>query len=103
MFLHHNGMKLDFTHILDPNSQIIFKDKKGHNTRLWEDPLWMIDRVGRDVEKMLWEDSMRNSCDVGLGRWANVCNAMRRFGRRYSNDGTVLILEQAIGAGPVRL
>jgi alpha 1,2-mannosyltransferase len=80
MFFHHNGVKLDFTHINDPKSRIVATDEEGRYLRLWEDPGWIIRDFGRDAEKVLWEDSMAIYCRpelAGFKQLRDVCTRMR--------------------------
>ncbi|KAK3304081.1 mannosyltransferase putative-domain-containing protein [Chaetomium strumarium] len=69
MFFHHNGVDPDFTRILDRKSRMVETDEQGRYVRLWGDPGWMVDGFGRDVEKLLWKDSMQVYCQEGLARF----------------------------------
>ncbi|KAK4184691.1 mannosyltransferase putative-domain-containing protein [Podospora australis] len=76
MFFHHNGVKPDFTRIHDPKSGITETNEQGTNIRMWGDPDWIINRIGRDVEKLLWKDSLDIYCRTDL---VKVCEEMRRI------------------------
>lgn len=84
MFLHHNGMKPDFTTILDEKSGFTAKDEEGRYVRLWGDPGWLIDNFGRDVEKQLWEDSMRVYCQTKLEKLDRIREVCARMGLLYA-------------------
>ncbi|KAL2017326.1 hypothetical protein VTK56DRAFT_2299 [Thermocarpiscus australiensis] len=79
MFFHHNGVKPDFTRILDDGSAIVATDDDDRYIRMWGDPGWIIERTGRDVEKLLWRDSMRIYCLPELRQFEEVCAEMRRI------------------------
>jgi len=74
MFFHHNGVKLDFTKINDKSEFILATDKSGKHVRLWGDPKWIIERTGRDIEKLLWKEATALWCQTEFGQ---VCNKMR--------------------------
>jgi alpha 1,2-mannosyltransferase len=79
MFLHHNGVKPDLTRILDEKSELVATDEQGNYLRMWGDPGWLVNSFGRDVEKVLWEDSMRIYCEnklVAFDRLREVCARM---------------------------
>jgi alpha 1,2-mannosyltransferase len=78
MFFHHNGVKPDFTRILDPDSGILGVGDKDQLIRMWGDPGWIIERTGRDIEKKWWEDSIALYCQKGMEEHAKVCEEMRR-------------------------
>ncbi|AEO59965.1 glycosyltransferase family 71 protein [Thermothelomyces thermophilus ATCC 42464] len=81
MFFHHNGVNPDFTRVLDPESGLVETDEEGRYVRLWGDPGWIADCLGRDAEKLLWEDTMAVYCQPGLvarfERLRRVCAHMR--------------------------
>jgi alpha 1,2-mannosyltransferase len=82
MFFHHNGVKPDFTHIHDPNSGIVQINEEGRYLRMWEDPGWMIRDFGRDVEKLLWEDTIAVYCRPEMAQFREargVCARMREI------------------------
>jgi alpha 1,2-mannosyltransferase len=84
MFYHHNGIKPDFTRILDPASDIVAVGDTGRPIRMWGDPGWIVERTGRDVEKLWWEASVRVYCQPGMEQWGAVCAEMRRvYGAVY--------------------
>ncbi len=79
MFLHHNGVKPDFTRITDPKSGIVAINE-GKYLRMWESPDWMIRDFGWDVEKVLWEDSIAVYCQPEMaqfGKLQKVCEKMQ--------------------------
>jgi alpha 1,2-mannosyltransferase len=84
MFLHHNGLKPDFTTILDEKSGFTAKNEKGRYVRLWGDPGWLVDSFGRDVEKQLWEDSMRVYCQTKLEKLDRIREVCARMGLLYA-------------------
>ena len=82
MFLHHNGVKPDFTRMLESKSGVIATNEEHKYVRMWGHPGWLIDRYGRDVEKLLWEDSMQIYCQAELLRFKNlqkVCAKMQEI------------------------
>ncbi|KAK4236722.1 glycosyltransferase [Achaetomium macrosporum] len=82
MFFHHNGVDPDFTRVLDRKSRMVETDEEGKYVRLWGDPGWIIDGFDRDVEKLLWQDSMQVYCQEGLARFRRlhkVCARMREI------------------------
>ncbi|KAH6623575.1 mannosyltransferase putative-domain-containing protein [Chaetomium tenue] len=84
MFLHHNGVKPDFTHVLDEKSGFVAKNEKGKYVRLWGDPGWLRDTFDRDVEKDLWEDSMRVYCQTKLEKLERIREVCARMGLLYA-------------------
>ncbi|KAH6650329.1 mannosyltransferase putative-domain-containing protein [Chaetomium tenue] len=79
MFFHHSGVKPDFTRILDEKWGLVKTDEEGRYVRMWDHIGWVIDTLGRDVEKLLWEDSMQVYCQEELAqfkRLQNVCVKM---------------------------
>ncbi|EGS17214.1 uncharacterized protein CTHT_0065310 [Thermochaetoides thermophila DSM 1495] len=92
MFFHHNGVKPDFTLVLDSRAGILAKNKEKKYVRMWGDPGWIVQRLGRDVEKLLWEASMEIYCQGGLtGRWRlleRVCRKMRKVWEEVYADKT---------------
>ncbi|KAK4163356.1 mannosyltransferase putative-domain-containing protein [Cladorrhinum sp. PSN259] len=62
MFFHSNGIKPDFAKILDSQSALASTDEEEKFIRFWGDPGWIIERTGRDVEKLLWLDSQQLYC-----------------------------------------
>ncbi|KAH8892960.1 nucleotide-diphospho-sugar transferase [Thozetella sp. PMI_491] len=77
MFFHHNGVKLDFTRIVEDNAEIHARDANGTYVRLWSNPDWLAERVGKDVEKELWRAATQLYCrDTGL---LDVCSKMADF------------------------
>ncbi|KAK3290677.1 mannosyltransferase putative-domain-containing protein [Chaetomium fimeti] len=84
MFLHHNGVKPDFTRLLDEKSGLAATDEKGKYMRLWGDPGWLMDSFGRDVEKVLWEDSMRIYCQNKLEAFDRLREVCARMGLIYA-------------------
>ncbi|KAL2142939.1 hypothetical protein VTI28DRAFT_518 [Corynascus sepedonium] len=85
MFFHHNGVKPDFTRILNPKSGILGVDDGDRPIRMWGDPKWIIERTGRDVEKLWWASSIEMYCRPEMEAWwEGVCAEMRRvFGEVY--------------------
>ncbi|KAK4244097.1 mannosyltransferase putative-domain-containing protein [Corynascus novoguineensis] len=85
MFFHHNGVKPDFTRILDPNSGILGVDDGDRPIRMWGDPKWIVERTGRDIEKLWWASSIEVYCRPEMEAWWDgVCAEMRRvFGKVY--------------------
>ncbi|KAL2192283.1 glycosyltransferase family 71 protein [Corynascus similis CBS 632.67] len=82
MFFHHNGVDPDFTRIIDRKSRMVVTNERGKYVRLWGDPRWIIDSFGRDVEKLLWEESMQVYCQKGLARFQRlqkVCTRMQEI------------------------
>jgi alpha 1,2-mannosyltransferase len=83
MFFHHNGLKPDLTHVLNANWPwgIVATSEDGSTyQRMWGHPGWIIERYGRDVEKLLWEASMGVYCQAELGRFRHmreVCAGLR--------------------------
>ncbi|EAQ92888.1 hypothetical protein CHGG_01123 [Chaetomium globosum CBS 148.51] len=80
MFFHHSGVKPDFTRILDEKWSLVKTDEAGRYVRMWGHIGWVIDTLGRDVEKLLWEDSMQVYCQEDLAqfkRLQDVCAKMR--------------------------
>ncbi|KAG7291267.1 hypothetical protein NEMBOFW57_001279 [Staphylotrichum longicolle] len=80
MFFHHAGVKPDFTRILDKKWGLVETDEAGRYVRLWGDNGWIMETLGRDVEKLLWEDSMGVYCHEELAqfkRLQEVCAQMR--------------------------
>ncbi len=88
MFFHHNGVKPDFTRITDPDSGLVATDEKGKHLRMWEDPGWIICDFGRDIEKMLWQDSIEIYCHAEMARFKQlrrVCLRMQAiYGEVYA-------------------
>ena len=88
MFFHHNGVKPDFMRIMDPDSGLVAVDEKGNYFRMWEDPGWMIRDFGRDVEKVLWQDSIKIYCRAEMSRFKmlqRVCLKMEEiYGEVYA-------------------
>ncbi|KAH6857076.1 mannosyltransferase putative-domain-containing protein [Chaetomium sp. MPI-CAGE-AT-0009] len=79
MFFHHNGVKPDFTRLLDAGAGMQAEGDDGRPLRMWGDPAWIVARTGRDVERLWWEASLRVYCQEGVARWlGGVCNEMRR-------------------------
>jgi alpha 1,2-mannosyltransferase len=75
MFFHHNGLKPDLTHVLNANWPwgIVATSEDGNTyQRMWGHPGWIIERYGRDVEKLLWEASMGVYCQAELGRFRHM-------------------------------
>lgn len=66
MFFHHNGMKLDFTQLVNEGNPILDRDANGNFVRLWGAPDWIIERTGRDVEKEVWKTLTKLYCDTSL-------------------------------------
>lgn len=89
MFFHHNGIKPDFTRILDKNVGMQAEGDDGQPLRMWGDPDWIVARTGRDIERLWWEQSMAVYCQPGMLRWwAGVCKEMKRvWGRVYEEGG----------------
>lgn len=82
MFFHHNGVKPDFSVILDPKTGIIEANEAGDYMRMWGNPDWIIRRTGRDVEKLMWKDSMDIYCQAdltALGSFSKVCEKMQEI------------------------
>jgi alpha 1,2-mannosyltransferase len=82
MFFHHNGVKPDLTGVTEGGSEVVATDEDEKYLRMWGDPGWIIDRYGRDVEKVLWHDSIEVYCQPGLGefeRLQKVCARMREI------------------------
>ncbi|KAL2163467.1 hypothetical protein VTH06DRAFT_5525 [Thermothelomyces fergusii] len=86
MFFHHNGVNPDFTRVVDPRSGLVETDEQGGYVRLWGDPGWIVDSLGRDAERLLWEDSMAVYCQPALvarfDRLRRVCARMREIHRQ---------------------
>ncbi len=79
MFLHHSGVKPDFTRITDAKSGIVAVDE-GRHLRMWESPDWMVRDFGWDVEKALWEDSIAVYCRPEMAQFRplqRVCEKMQ--------------------------
>ncbi|KAK3943223.1 mannosyltransferase putative-domain-containing protein [Diplogelasinospora grovesii] len=74
MFYHHNGVKLDFTKILEPDNPIVALDEEGKFQRLWGEPDWIIKNTGRDVERQLWREATKVWCRTPLKK---VCQKMK--------------------------
>ncbi|EAQ88525.1 hypothetical protein CHGG_05144 [Chaetomium globosum CBS 148.51] len=85
MFFHHNGIKPDFTRLLDASVGMQAEGDDGQPLRMWGDPDWIVARTGQDVEKLWWEASMRVYCQPAMVEWwAGVCKEMKRiWGRVY--------------------
>ncbi|KAK3300727.1 mannosyltransferase putative-domain-containing protein [Chaetomium fimeti] len=82
MFFHHSGVKPDFTHIVDEKWGLVQTNEAGKYVRMWGPVGWVIDAFGRDVEKLLWEDSMHIYCQEELAqfqRLQDVCAKMREI------------------------
>lgn len=87
MFFHHNGVKPDFTRILDKKAGIVAVNDEGKYIRMWGPPGWIIRRTGRDVEKLWWQDSMQIYCHPDMTQWAPVCAKMQEvFDQVYNTD-----------------
>ncbi|KAL2151337.1 hypothetical protein VTH82DRAFT_6435 [Thermothelomyces myriococcoides] len=86
MFFHHNGVDPDFTRLVDRHSGLVETDEDGRYVRLWGDPGWIVESLGRDAERLLWEDSMAVYCQPGLvarfDRLRRVCERMRVIHRQ---------------------
>lgn len=79
MFFHHNGVKPDFTRLGDRRTALVAVGDDDRHIRMWGDPGWIIERTGRDVEKLLWRDSMELYCRPDMARWRRVCVRMREI------------------------
>ncbi|KAK4234560.1 mannosyltransferase putative-domain-containing protein [Achaetomium macrosporum] len=80
MFFHHNGVKHDFTRITDSKSGIVATNAEGEYLRMWEKPDWIIHDFGRDVEKLLWQDSIEIYCQPEMAQFKQlrkVCAKMQ--------------------------
>ncbi|GAB1318465.1 mannosyltransferase [Madurella fahalii] len=87
MFFHHNGVKPDFTRILDKKAGIVAVNEEGKYVRMWGDPGWVIQRTGRDVEKLWWQDSIQIYCHPEMAQWAPVCAKMQEvYAQVYDTD-----------------
>lgn len=88
MFFHHSGVKPDFTRVLDQKWGLVQMDEAGRYVRMWGHIGWVIDTLGRDVEKLLWEDSIKVYCQeelVQFKRLRDVCTKMREIhGQLYA-------------------
>ncbi|KAK4123171.1 glycosyltransferase family 71 protein [Parathielavia appendiculata] len=88
MFFHHNGVKPDLTAVLDEAAEVLATDEEEHYVRMWGDPGWIIDRYGRDIEKVLWHDSIEIYCQEQLARFERlrkVCKKMREIYEQVHN------------------
>ncbi|KAK4106065.1 glycosyltransferase family 71 protein [Parathielavia hyrcaniae] len=90
MFFHHNGVKPDLTGVLDEGAEILATDEEGRYVRMWGDPGWIIERYGRDVERVLWHDSIEVYCQERLAgrfqRLRKVCRKMRETYERVHHS-----------------
>ncbi|KAK3688661.1 nucleotide-diphospho-sugar transferase [Podospora appendiculata] len=81
LFFHcYNGIKLDFFKLsgskndkTKPATPLSAEGKMAR--RLWGDPGWIVERTGRDVEKLLWKDAMEVWC--GIATFREACERMR--------------------------
>ncbi|KAK4143020.1 glycosyltransferase [Dichotomopilus funicola] len=81
MFFHHSGVKPDFTRVVDETWGLLETDSEGRYVRLWGSPDWIVDAFDRDVERLLWEDSVQVYCQEGaltrFERLRMVCDQLR--------------------------
>ncbi|KAK3318091.1 mannosyltransferase putative-domain-containing protein [Apodospora peruviana] len=84
MFFHHNGLKLDFAWLNDPDygQYLVKTDRAGNHTRLWADnkpglPAWDVPQAegARDVEKEMWGNVTELWCETGF---VETCRRLRK-------------------------
>ncbi|KAK3323358.1 nucleotide-diphospho-sugar transferase [Cercophora scortea] len=81
LFFHYSsGVKLDFFTLSKSNNDktkpitpLSAEEKMAK--RLWGDPAWIVERTGRDVEKLLWKDAMEVWCRIA--KFREACDRMR--------------------------
>ncbi|KAH6856588.1 mannosyltransferase putative-domain-containing protein [Chaetomium sp. MPI-CAGE-AT-0009] len=84
MFFHHSGVKPDFTRILDEKWGLVQTDEVGKYIRMWGPVGWIMDTFGRDVEKLLWEDSMQLYCQEELAQFQRLRDVCVKMGVIYA-------------------
>ncbi|KAK3484941.1 nucleotide-diphospho-sugar transferase [Neurospora hispaniola] len=77
MFFHHNGVKPDFSDVVNSKTGLVEMDKKtGKLLRMWGDPKWIIETTGKDLEKVLWLSTMEVWCRLDEDEFDDVCGRM---------------------------
>ncbi|EAA29160.1 glycosyltransferase family 71 protein [Neurospora crassa] len=77
MFFHHNGVKPDFSDVVNSKTGLVEMDEKtGKLLRMWGDPKWIVETTGKDLEKVLWLSTMEVWCRLDEDEFDDVCGRM---------------------------
>lgn len=77
MFFHHNGVKPDFSDVVNSKTGLVEMDEKtGKLLRMWGNPKWIVETTGKDLEKVLWLSTMEVCCRLDEDEFDDVCGRM---------------------------
>jgi alpha 1,2-mannosyltransferase len=80
LFIHNNIIKLDPKHLFDKSNE--WRNETGHLVRVWGEKDSAIDQFGFDIERVLWEELVHASCNLG----GDGCAKTREFFRAVFVD-----------------
>ncbi|KAK1770004.1 mannosyltransferase putative-domain-containing protein [Phialemonium atrogriseum] len=66
LFIHHNQVKIDVQHMDATLGSILRKNDEGQYVRLWGDEEDFTETAGYDVEKAMWREVLRATCQASF-------------------------------------